>query len=118
MTHLSLQLGRALVVPFGTWRRPMRGGQAWRLHALCEAAARRDGKRSARRRRRAVSRRSGAAARSGRDHPRVPAMRLVIAPTLICALLAAGCAGVNPVPTTVATAGMPNPEEALRQSMQ
>jgi defect-in-organelle-trafficking protein DotD len=46
------------------------------------------------------------------------AMRLPVAPALISALLAAGCAGVNPVPTTVAVPGMPNPEEALRQSMQ
>jgi len=45
-------------------------------------------------------------------------MRLAVAPALISALLAAGCAGVNPVPTTVAVPGMPNPEEALRQSMQ
>jgi len=45
-------------------------------------------------------------------------MRLPVSPTLISALLAAGCAGVNPVPTTVAIPGMPNPEEALRQSMQ
>ena len=45
-------------------------------------------------------------------------MRLAVAPALISALLAAGCAGVNPVPTTVAVPGMPNPEEALQQSMQ
>ena len=45
-------------------------------------------------------------------------MRLPVVPALISALLAAGCAGVNPVPTTVAIPGMPNPEEALRQSMQ
>jgi defect-in-organelle-trafficking protein DotD len=32
-------------------------------------------------------------------------------------LLAGGCA-INPVPTDVATAGMPNPEAALQQSMQ
>ena len=32
--------------------------------------------------------------------------------------LLAGCANTIPVPTTVVTAGMPNPEEALRQSMQ
>jgi defect-in-organelle-trafficking protein DotD len=46
------------------------------------------------------------------------AMRRAVAPALISAVLAAGCAGVNPVPTTVAIPGMPNPEEALRQSMQ
>ena len=34
------------------------------------------------------------------------------------AVLVTGCASVTPVPTTVATPGMPNPEEALRQSMQ
>jgi defect-in-organelle-trafficking protein DotD len=45
-------------------------------------------------------------------------MHLAITSALAAALLAAGCAGVNPVPTTVATPGMPNPEEALRQSMQ
>jgi defect-in-organelle-trafficking protein DotD len=33
-------------------------------------------------------------------------------------ILVSGCASVTPVPTTVATPGMPNPEEALRQSMQ
>jgi len=33
-------------------------------------------------------------------------------------LLLAGCGTVTPVPTTVAMAGMPNPEAALRQSMQ
>jgi len=33
-------------------------------------------------------------------------------------LLLAGCARTIPVPTTVATPGMPSPEEALRQSMQ
>ena len=45
-------------------------------------------------------------------------MRLAITPVLAAALLAAGCAGLHPVPTMVATPGMPNPEEALRQSMQ
>ena len=45
-------------------------------------------------------------------------MRLPVVPALISALLATGCAGVNAVPTTVAIPGMPNPEEALRQSMQ
>ena len=43
-------------------------------------------------------------------------------PTLFAALLTAGLAGcasaVHPVPTTVVTPGMPNPEEALRQSMR
>jgi defect-in-organelle-trafficking protein DotD len=34
------------------------------------------------------------------------------------ALLTSACSSVIPVPTTVAVAGMPNPEEALRQSMQ
>jgi defect-in-organelle-trafficking protein DotD len=33
-------------------------------------------------------------------------------------ILVSGCSSVTPVPTTVATPGMPNPEEALRQSMQ
>ena len=45
-------------------------------------------------------------------------MRLAVTPPLIPALLAAGCAGVTPVPTTVGVPGMPNPEEALQQSMQ
>ena len=45
-------------------------------------------------------------------------MRLAITPVLGTALIVAGCAGVTPVPTTVAVPGMPNPEEALRQSMQ
>ena len=43
-------------------------------------------------------------------------------PTLLVLLAAgalAGCATpVRPVPTTVVTPGMPNPEEALRQSIQ
>jgi defect-in-organelle-trafficking protein DotD len=38
--------------------------------------------------------------------------------TVAVALLAAACSPVIPVPTTVATAGMPNPEQALLQSMQ
>jgi defect-in-organelle-trafficking protein DotD len=47
------------------------------------------------------------------------AMRLGVPPVLAAAaLLAAGCAGINPVATTVAVPGMPNPEEVLRQSMQ
>jgi len=44
-------------------------------------------------------------------------MRRVLPPAFV-ALLLAGCATVTPVPTTVVTGGMPNPEEALRQSMQ
>ena len=54
----------------------------------------------------------------GLEPRRLMTMRLPVVPALISALLAAGCAGVNPVPTTVAVSGMPNPEEALRQSMQ
>ena len=45
-------------------------------------------------------------------------MRRPVSPALIAAVLLAGCAAVHPVPTTVVTPGMPNPEEALRQSMQ
>jgi defect in organelle trafficking protein DotD len=45
-------------------------------------------------------------------------MRRPVPPALIAAVLLAGCAAVQPVPTTVVTPGMPNPEEALRQSMQ
>jgi defect-in-organelle-trafficking protein DotD len=45
-------------------------------------------------------------------------MRFAKPPVLAAALLAAGCAGIQPVPTTVATPGMPNPEEALQQSVQ
>jgi defect in organelle trafficking protein DotD len=44
-------------------------------------------------------------------------MRAVTAPALL-AILLAGCAHTRPVPTTVVTGGMPNPEVALRQSMQ
>jgi defect in organelle trafficking protein DotD len=43
--------------------------------------------------------------------------REVPAAFLVLGLLA-GCATVQPVPITVATPGMPNPEVALRQSMQ
>ena len=45
-------------------------------------------------------------------------MRIQVASALAAACLLAGCATVHPVPTAVATVGMPNPEEALRQSMQ
>jgi defect-in-organelle-trafficking protein DotD len=45
-------------------------------------------------------------------------MRVRILPSLLAAAVLAGCATVTPVPTTVVTAGMPNPEVALRQSMQ
>ena len=45
-------------------------------------------------------------------------MMLRIFPLLTGVILVTGCASVTPVPTTVATPGMPNPEEALRQSMQ
>ena len=45
-------------------------------------------------------------------------MRMPIAPALLAAALLGGCAHVFPVPTTVVTAGMPNPEVALQQSMQ
>jgi len=45
-------------------------------------------------------------------------MRLLIL-VLLAAVALTGCASpVHPVPTTVATPGMPNPEEALRQSIQ
>ncbi len=45
-------------------------------------------------------------------------MRSLISTLLAAALLGGCAANVHPVPTTVATAGMPNPEEALRQSIQ
>jgi defect-in-organelle-trafficking protein DotD len=38
--------------------------------------------------------------------------------SVVAAALLAGCANVFPVPTTVVTAGMPNPEQALQDSMQ
>jgi defect-in-organelle-trafficking protein DotD len=47
-----------------------------------------------------------------------PDMRVPVLPALLAAAVLSGCADVTPVPTTVVTAGMPNPEEALRQSMQ
>ena len=43
---------------------------------------------------------------------RAPALSLLLAGLLL------GCSSTIPVPTTVATPGMPSPEEALRQSMQ
>ncbi len=46
------------------------------------------------------------------------ALRRPVSPGLLLVTLLAGCATVHPVPTTVVTPGMPNPEEALRQSMQ
>ena len=46
-------------------------------------------------------------------------MRAALAAPLVAALLLGGCAAsVYPVPTTVVTPGMPNPEVALQQSMQ
>jgi defect in organelle trafficking protein DotD len=45
-------------------------------------------------------------------------MRGPIVPLSVIALLLAGCAGVEPVPTTVAVPGMPNPEAALQASMR
>jgi defect in organelle trafficking protein DotD len=39
-------------------------------------------------------------------------------PLSLTALLVTGCATVQPVATTVSVPGMPEPEEALRQSMQ
>ena len=45
-------------------------------------------------------------------------MRVSGVAVALAAVLLAGCANTIPVPTTVVTAGMPNPEEALRQSMQ
>lgn len=46
-------------------------------------------------------------------------MRVPLVPALILFGLVAGCAApVHPVPTTVVTSGMPNPEEAMLSSMQ
>ena len=46
-------------------------------------------------------------------------MRAALAAPLVAAVLFGGCAApVYPVPTTVVTPGMPNPEVALQQSMQ
>jgi defect-in-organelle-trafficking protein DotD len=45
-------------------------------------------------------------------------MRPSIIATLIAASVLTACTGVTPVPTTVVTGGMPNPEVALQQSMQ
>ena len=115
MARLSLQLGAALVVPFAA-RRPelahsrFARGRRWERRLGLAGSRPAPGA--------GPSRRSGAAAGTGQGRRRLMAMRLPVSPTLISALLAAGCAGVNPVPTTVAIPGMPNPEEALRQSMQ
>ena len=115
MARLSLQLGAALVVPIAAQRRPTGGGPNWRIRALRAAAAASDAWGwPARDRRRPLARLSVPRSQPRRLMP----MRLAVAPALISALLAAGCAGVNPVPTTVAVPGMPNPEEALQQSMQ
>ena len=120
MARLSLQLGAALVVPIAAQRRRTRGGPNWRIRALRAAAVGGDAWGwPARDRRRPLARPLRSSAAGGGPEPRrLMAMRLPVAPALISALLAAGCAGVNPVPTTVAIPGMPNPEEALRQSMQ
>lgn len=45
-------------------------------------------------------------------------IRAPLFPLLVGGLLLAGCAHTIPVPTTVTAAGMPNPEAALRESMQ
>jgi defect in organelle trafficking protein DotD len=44
-------------------------------------------------------------------------VRPLVTPILAWALLTAGCAVVQPVPTDVGTPGMANPEEALQRSM-
>lgn len=121
MGRLSLQLSATLVVPFAAQRRRSGGGPSWRIRALRAAAGqwRRLGLAGLRLApAAALGRSSGATASAGQDRRRVTPVRLAVAPVLISALLAAGCTGVNPVPTTVAVPGMPNPEEALRQSMQ
>jgi defect in organelle trafficking protein DotD len=43
---------------------------------------------------------------------------LPTAPILAFAAMMAGCAAINPVPTDVATPGMPNPEAALQRSIR
>jgi defect in organelle trafficking protein DotD len=48
----------------------------------------------------------------------VCAIRLRAAPLLASMLLMLGCAAIHPVPTDIATPGMPNPEAALQRSMQ
>jgi len=45
-------------------------------------------------------------------------MRRPVLAVLLLGGLLTGCATVHPVPTTVVTPGMPNPEEALRASMR
>ncbi|MBN9560468.1 MAG: DotD/TraH family lipoprotein [Alphaproteobacteria bacterium] len=45
-------------------------------------------------------------------------IRATVSPLLAAGLLLTGCAGTIPVPTNVATPGMPNPEQALQQSMR
>ena len=46
------------------------------------------------------------------------ARRLISLGGCLALALLGGCATTIPVPTTVATPGMPNPEQALRRSMQ
>ena len=122
MAHLTLQLGAAVVVPIRTPRkmasgrarlartRPERGGRSggglarFRLVRVAHGQPRSIGPSSCVRRR---------VARVARLE-----MRLSVPAALLVLGLLAGCATVQPVPTTVVTPGMPNPEVALRQSMQ
>ena len=113
MARLSLQVGAALVAPFAEQVRPTAGFLNSRsaVAAVGEAG---------------VSPVSDLPM-AGSPPPSsigpcrrrlILPVRLAVAPPLISALLAAGCAGVTPVPTTVGVPGMPNPEQALQQSMQ
>jgi len=116
MARLWFQRGAALLVPFAARCRPTPGGlnlpgavtavgSEACVSPVCDLLA-------------ADSPPPSGVASNPVGRRRQIPMRLAVAPSLISALLAAGCAGVSPAPTTVGIPGMPNPEEALRQSIQ
>ena len=115
MAHLTLQLGAALVVPF-TFQRKGYGHVANVRDRAQREAALSFGPPRVGERGKARPRPSFAGTGFVDDGGRRWAAPLPAA--VLATLLLSGCASTIPVPTTVEAAGMPNPEEALRRSMQ
>jgi defect-in-organelle-trafficking protein DotD len=113
MAHVTLQMGAAIIVPVRTT--PLND---WRGRALREAVGMRPHPFSWPASHVLTARFHGL--KIGRTlslRNRAGAMRSLTLGVLVTALLSGCAARVHPVPTTVVTAGMPNPEEALRQSI-
>ena len=120
MSRLTFQLGKSVVVPNAASKRRV---IAWRFCSFAEATLSMT-KRQAERftfEWRALDRVLATALiadQAIRPLPRARQMiRTVILPVVAAVALLGGCALVTPVPTTVDTPGMPNPEEALLQSI-